>query len=615
VAAAFTTVRLHSFPQSTGNFRNTFETATLPVLARFSDKPDVSLRIPILAAALSAGLFAVFAGRAIAQAQTPTLTPSPVSVSFPWQQGTALPAMQLVSVKGGSSTAAYTVAVMPAGALWLSASPDSGNLPASLSLRVNPSGLPVGTYNASVQVSATGFATPATVTVTLVVTEPLPTLTVSSSSLSFTSPPNPPASQTFQLATTGGPVPFTAAAQGAAWVSLSPASGVALPGVPMVITVAVNPTGLDPSATPYTGKIVLTASGVPSANKTQNVNVSLLVNSITPAITSLWPAAALAGSGALTVTVRGTGFYKATTVSVTGSQTAIQTTFVSPSTLLAAIPASLVASAGTLGVVATNPPPGGASPSSPFIVSSTPVVQAVTNAASYTSAAASPGELATLFGSGIGPATPVGMNIVNGFAASTVSNVTVTIDGNPAALIYASQNQITVQVPYEVTLGLAKTVSVNNNAVIATGQVDTAATAPGIFTLDGSGTGQAAALTYSMKTGQYSVNGASNPVHVGDVLVLYLTGEGVYANSIVTPDGYIVPATLNPLPQMNPLPAVTIGGAAAAVQYAGPMVGGILGALQINAVVPAGATTGNAVPVSVAIGTAATQPGVTVVSK
>lgn len=576
----------------------------------------MNLPVPIPAAALSAGWRAVslctlFSALAVAQT---ALTPLPATVAFTWQQGTALPAVQLVAVKSGTSTAPYTTAVVPGGALWLSASPDSGSLPASIGLRVNPSGLPVGTYNASAQVTAAGFATPATIAVSLVVTEPLPTLVLSASSLNFSSPPSPPA-QTIQLATTGGPVPFTAVVQGAAWIAISPASGVVLPGVPLTITIVADPAGLDPSATLYTGKLAIMASGVPSANKTQNITLGLLVNSATPAITSLWPLAALAGTGALTVTVRGSGFYKATTVSVMGSQTAIQTTFVSASTLLAAIPASLVAVAGTLNLVATNSPPGGASTAAPFTVSSTPVVQAVTNAGSYSSGAASPGELVTLFGFGIGPTTPAGMNVVSGYAASTVNNLTVTIDGNPAALIYASQNQITVQVPYEITLGTARAVNVNNNGAIAIGQTDTAATAPGIFTLDGSGTGQAAALTYSMKSGQYSVNGASNPVHVGDVLVLYLTGEGVYANAIVPPDGYIVPASLSPLPQLNPLPAVTIGGTAAVVQYAGPLVGGILGALQINAVVPAGATTGIAVPVSVTIGGVTSQPGVTVVSK
>jgi uncharacterized protein (TIGR03437 family) len=145
--------------------------------------------------------------------------------------------------------------------------------------------------------------------------------------------------------------------------------------------------------------------------------------------------------------------------------------------------------------------------------------------------------------------------------------------------------------------------------------VDTTAIAPGLFSLDGSGLGQSAALTYSMKTGQYSINGSANPAHTGDIIVLYLTGEGAYATGISPATGYVIPPTLTPLPQLNPLPAVTIGGAPAAVQYAGPMVGGILGVLQVNVVVPAASTTGANVPVQVSIAGAATQPGATVVVK
>jgi uncharacterized protein (TIGR03437 family) len=67
---------------------------------------------------------------------------------------------------------------------------------------------------------------------------------------------------------------------------------------------------------------------------------------------------------------------------------------------------------------------------------------------------------------------------------------------------------------------------------------------------------------------------------------------------------------------MNPLPTVTIGGvdASAGVLYAGPVVGGILGLLQINVEVPVGSATGAAVPVEVTIGgvsTQANQPDVT----
>jgi uncharacterized protein (TIGR03437 family) len=554
-----------------------------------------------------------------AQSGAPTLTPTPATLAFKWQIGSALPAAQTVSVKSGTGSAAssatYSTAVAPVSALWLTVSPNSGKLPTALSVAVNPSSLPVGSYTASVELTAAGFSTPAVIPVTLAVEEPLPTLAISPASLNFVSPPNLPQEQTLQLSTSGGPVPFTAAAQGAAWLTVAPASGVVLPGVPFTLTVSANAASLDPQATPYSGKIVLTASGVASSNKTQNVTVGLLVNSLTPTISSLWPSAALAGSGPLTVTIRGTGFYKATVAKAAGSPTPLKTTLVSPTVLLADVPASLVATAGPLNMVASNPPPGGDSAPAVFTVSATPVVQTVVSAASYASGPVSPGELVTLFGTGIGPATPAVMSVINGYAVLILGGVSLAIDGKNAAMVYVSQNQITVQVPYDVTIGPQKAVVVNNNGSYAFGQVDTTATAPGLFSLDGSGLGQSAALTYSMKTAQYSINGSANPAHAGDIVVLYLTGEGIYATGISPATGYVIPPTLNPLPQLNPLPAVTIGGAPATVQYAGPMVGGILGVLQVNAVVPAASTTGANVPVQVTIAGAATQPGATIVVK
>jgi uncharacterized protein (TIGR03437 family) len=207
------------------------------------------------------------------------------------------------------------------------------------------------------------------------------------------------------------------------------------------------------------------------------------------------------------------------------------------------------------------------------------------------------------------------MSVIGGFATQILQNVSVAIDGKNAAMVYVSQNQITVQVPYTAGIGLAKAVVINNGGVFATGVVDVAAVSPGIFALDGSGLGQAAALTFSMQTGLFALNGTTSPAHAGDIVILYLTGEGDYATAIVPRTGYIVPANLNPLPQLSPLPTVTIGGAAAIVQYAGPAPGGILGVLQVNAVVPAASTIGVAVPVIVTIGNVSTQAGVTLVIK
>jgi uncharacterized protein (TIGR03437 family) len=211
------------------------------------------------------------------------------------------------------------------------------------------------------------------------------------------------------------------------------------------------------------------------------------------------------------------------------------------------------------------------------------------------------------------------MTISAGFVTTTLSGVSVTIDGKNAPMLYVSLNQLSVQVPYEVSIGANKAVVVTNGLSTAPSTVTTAATAPGVFTANGSGAGQAAALTCSATTNACALNSATNLTKIGDIITLYLTGEGIYntppLSGGASDTGYIVPAALTPLPQVSPAPTVTIGGQAADVTnvdyYAGPIPGSMLGLLQINAVVPTGASTGVAVPVVVTIGGNSSQAGVT----
>ena len=80
------------------------------------------------------------------------------------------------------------------------------------------------------------------------------------------------------------------------------------------------------------------------------------VSNPTPAITSLSPTGVVAGSGALTLTVNGTGFVSGATVSFGGANKT--TTFVSSTQLTAAILTADVATVGTPAVVVTNPTAG-----------------------------------------------------------------------------------------------------------------------------------------------------------------------------------------------------------------------------------------------------------------
>jgi len=72
-----------------------------------------------------------------------------------------------------------------------------------------------------------------------------------------------------------------------------------------------------------------------------------------PIISTLSPSTAVAGGGAFTLTITGTNFVAASTVTFGGA--APTTTFVSSTELTAAIPASSIASTGRMAVTVTNP--------------------------------------------------------------------------------------------------------------------------------------------------------------------------------------------------------------------------------------------------------------------
>jgi len=79
---------------------------------------------------------------------------------------------------------------------------------------------------------------------------------------------------------------------------------------------------------------------------TVTINASALVIHPGAVITSLSPGTGAAGSGGFTLTVNGTGFSSGATAQWNG--TALTTTFVSATQVTAAVPASLIASAGTV---------------------------------------------------------------------------------------------------------------------------------------------------------------------------------------------------------------------------------------------------------------------------
>ena len=105
----------------------------------------------------------------------PTVTATPTSLTFAYRVGDQNPAPQNITVSGGSQLA-FGVTVSPSGT-WLSASPTSGSTPGTVAVSINPTGLSANTYTGSVTIAGTGGALgTTTVSVTLTVTAPLPTI-------------------------------------------------------------------------------------------------------------------------------------------------------------------------------------------------------------------------------------------------------------------------------------------------------------------------------------------------------------------------------------------------------------------------------------------------------
>jgi uncharacterized protein (TIGR03437 family) len=230
-------------------------------------------------------------------------------------------------------------------------------------------------------------------------------------------------------------------------------------------------------------------------------------------------------------------------------------------------------------------------------------IGAVTSGASNLSGPVAPGEVIVIWGSGLGPTPLVAYQAdANGLLPNSLGGTSVFVNGVLAPVVYTSANQVAAVVPFGINGSLSQLYVQSQNVTSAPFNLSVASQIPGIFTLNGSGTGQAAAI--NNKDG--SINGAARPAKVGDYVQLYITGAG--QTSPAGTDGLI-----NAGPGPVPIGAVTvtIGGKTATVNFAGGAPGAVAGVIQVNAQIPVGVTAGGAVPVVVQVGTSNSQPGVT----
>jgi uncharacterized protein (TIGR03437 family) len=201
---------------------------------------------------------------------------------------------------------------------------------------------------------------------------------------------------------------------------------------------------------------------------------------------------------------------------------------------------------------------------------SAPAVFAITNAAvPRATAGVAPGEIATVYGIGLGPSTGIvdGPD-ENGLYPKQLGGVTIEFAGVPAALLYVGPNQINFQAPFTLTNPATVTITTPTSVLPAMqllliGSIGIF----GVLNQDG------------------SLNSASSPAKAGSIVSLYATGMG--APSFPVEDG-AVSLSANSVfrnsievawqGSLYPLP----------LWYAGTAPGLINGLDQVNVQLPAG---------------------------
>ena len=198
---------------------------------------------------------------------------------------------------------------------------------------------------------------------------------------------------------------------------------------------------------------------------------------------------------------------------------------------------------------------------------------AVANAA-FVSGGTPPGSLFSIYGSDLstGLAQPTTFPL-----PYTAASASVTVNGEPAPLLYVSKLQINAQMPLDVQPGVATVVVTNGTTVSNAVAATVPATAvPGVLI---NGNNHAVAQNYP----SYSTNSSAAPAAVGDAVIVYLLGGGPVQGANLLTKGQATPASPY-FPVTEPYSA-TIGGVPATVTFVG-LSPGFAGLYQADVIIP-----------------------------
>ncbi len=546
--------------------------ANLSVILNLSALPDLISSVPLLE-------FRGLAGSSFAAQMLPVTTSDGSAVSF-------------------SATASLTT-----GQSWLSLGGASGATPGSISLSVNTSGLAAGYYIGYVSVGSTGAGNTLVVPVVLDLgSAGTPgTLSASPGGVLFTGPANAETfaaiSRTITISSDSGSFTWNATAlagSGGTWLAVTPASGSGNG----TVQVTANLAGLQPGS--YNGQVLINGTG--TSNSVLLIPVTLIVYSggaevtVANTLQPIQPAGDFIATVGVPLALQAS-LLSPTAAPVTGATVQVAFTTGDAPVILTDVGGGnytgvwipVHAGAASLLFTSSNSPAGvvtgvvSASSSNPAFSGA-----GIVNAARMLSGAPlGVGSIGALFG----------VNLASQIASATsfplpltLGGASVTINGIPAPLFYASPLQINFFVPYALAGQSTATILVSTATGLAeiTG-VPITPQSPGLFLTDAAGDPAV------IHTNGQPVSAAS-PAAGGEIVEIFATGLGPVTNAPA--DGAAAPTS--PLAMNTIPPRVIIGGMDAEVQFAG-LAPGFAGLNQLNVVVPKGLPPGPAT-LTIAVG-------------
>ncbi len=568
---------------------------------------------------------------------TQGLVPAQTGVTFRAAQGIASVPSQTIPILSPSDTIPWSVSVKTySGGNWLSATPASSTSspgsPVSLTISVDPTGLNAQTYYGAITLTPTDkihAAVSITVVFNIVPAGTPAPLQVSPSGLVFSGVAGTSlAPQSVAISNfTSRAINFSATSS-ATFFSFSPPGGTITKTLPGNVTV--TPSNL--AAGVYRGSLKLAFSD----SSSQTVDI-LLVISVAPSSSSaVGPYAIRAAAAACTPSK----LLPVLTSIAAGSSTPVA--WPSPLSVQVLDDCSNAINNGSVIASFTNGDPpigltniGGGVWTGTWVpqritlntsvrvdtrtlqpalsgtvqvavqVASNPNVPIVAaggilSSGDYTSPPAA-GLLVSVFGSALADGS---LGFSSAPLPPQLGSTQVLLGGVNLPLLFASENQVNVLIPYETPLNVPLALLVVRNGAISV-PVTTAvfSAEPAILSTAGNGTGQG--HIYRASTASQTLADASSPATAGDVLVIYAVGLGVVAPAVVSGD----PAPSSPLASVPDNVTVTIGGQSNKPIFAG-LTPGYVGLYQLNVVVPPGITPGAQVPVTVSVGGKSSAGGI-----